>query len=70
MFDDLLIQPVISISLRLIRLLNSIPIVEGVAGDKYKMPFTECLFMNTQNLQRSLRRSLFKCYFTRASEGN
>ena len=27
------------------------------------MPFTECLFMNTQNLQRTLRRALFKFFF-------
>jgi len=60
-FEDVLIHSVLTLCLRLIRLLNTIP-SEGLT-DKYKMPITECLFLNTQNLQRSLRRALFKCFF-------
>ncbi len=46
-------------NIKFISLLNTIP----QSQDKYKQPFTECLLQNTQNMQRTLRRALFKCFF-------
>jgi len=49
-------------------LINSIN--ENISGEanKYKKPITEGMFMNTQNLQRTLRRAVFKHFFEDASK--
>lgn len=56
-FDDILVQPVLTLCIKFVGMLNSIPLNKET---KYKMPFSECFFSNTHNLQRSLRRALFK----------
>ena len=64
-FDDILIQPVLTLCIKFIGLLNTIP---QNKDSKYKMPFSECFFSNTHNMQRNLRRALFKNIFSEESK--
>ena len=60
-YDDILVQPVLTLCIKFVQMLNSIPLNKD---SKYKMPFSECFFSNTHNLQRGLRRALFKNLFS------
>lgn len=62
MFDEILIRPVLDLVLKFISLLNQIPMVKG---ENFKNPFTEVLYTNTQHLQRTLRRALFKTLYSK-----
>ena len=66
-FDEVLVQSVLTMGIKFVSLLNSIP-ASPSHDQKYKQAFTECLFANTHNLQRTLRRSLFKCIFNTESK--
>jgi len=42
-----------------LRLINSIPKCEAKGKERFKEPFSETLFKNTERLQMTLRRALF-----------
>ena len=56
LFEETLIQPVLSEALVFVQSLNAIDLQ---TQDKYKNPFSETLFKNTEKLQMTLRRALF-----------
>lgn len=73
-FEEILIQPVLNILIRLVSMLNNVPsspqegqplnseraLSENSLASKFKQPFTNTLFKNTENVQRTLRRALFR----------
>ena len=69
MFEEVLIEPIMVLIVSFLKLLNSIPKCErqNAGGgpphqsskDRFREPFTETLFKNTERLQMTLRRALF-----------
>lgn len=59
-FEEVLIQPVLFLLIKFVKLLNTIPPTEV----KFKAPFTDSLYNHTENLQRTLRRTLFRNSFS------
>ena len=55
-FDEVLVEPILNLAIEFIDLLNSIP--SGIK-ERFKAPFSETLFKNTERLQMTLRRALF-----------
>jgi hypothetical protein len=55
-----------TIILRLTSLINKIPESsdENTLAIKFKQPFTETFFKNTENVQKTLRRSIFRYQFS------
>ena len=66
MFEEVLIQSVLDLALKIVEFLNQLPTSDQEASSstlKHKVAFSECLYLNTENLQRTLRRALFKDHF-------
>lgn len=55
-FQEVLITPVLFEMLEFVRALNTI---QQDCKDRFRVPFTETLFRNTEKLQMTLRRALF-----------
>lgn len=55
-------QPLMSIILKLTSLINEVPqsTDDNTLAVKFKQPFTETFFKNTENVQKTLRRSIFR----------
>ncbi|CDW71951.1 UNKNOWN [Stylonychia lemnae] len=58
-FENILLRPILDFAIRFIEILNTIPKSETKMND----PFSECLFLNTTNLQQVMRRSIFRYHF-------
>jgi len=82
LFEEVLIQPALEILIKIVGFLNQVPSSEDVASNhntersysenslalRFKQPFTDTLFKNTENLQRTLRRALFRYQFSEEHE--
>ena len=59
-FEEVLIEPVLGLVIEFLKLINTIPKSATTGGkERFKEPFTETLFKNTERLQMTLRRALF-----------
>lgn len=60
-FEEVLIAPILDLIVQFLTLMNTIPAITGATGskDRFREPFTETLFKNTERLQMTLRRALF-----------
>lgn len=78
LFEEVLVQPVLNALIRVIGLLNGVPTevpqVDSAASERsaseqslavrFKQPFTETFYRNTENVQRAVRRAIFRSHFS------
>lgn len=77
LYEEVLIQPVLDVLVQLVDLLNKVPqqMADSVSSERgeqslavrFKQPFTETFYRNTENVQRALRRALFRSHFSENS---